>query len=96
MNELLPGRDAAELTRNPRRLSLKPILITIGVAFLLLAGSLAGALSTCGSLNSSPSPSFKFFTFCVYIFFAIFMLALAWLLLSFIIWLIGALRNSKR
>lgn len=94
MNNIPANWNPRDTPRNPRRGSFKPVLITVGAAFLLLVGSFFGALSTCGSINSIPSPSFQFFSFCVYGSFAIFVLSLAWLLLSFFIWLFDKWRNA--
>lgn len=77
-----------------RRRSVVPILITIGVAFALLVGSVVGSLSTCGSMNSGPSPSFKLFSACVLFFFGVFVLSVVWLLLSLIIKVIQYCRDS--
>lgn len=93
MNNLFPTRTPPEIAQAGRRSSLKPAALAVLVTFLLLAGSVWGAFATCGSMNSGPSPSFKFFTFCTYLFFAVFVLATAWLLLSLVIWLVQALRR---
>ena len=92
MKSLPPSLNAPEpLPPARRRGSFKPVLITVGVAFLLLAGSVCGAFATCGSMNSPPAPSFKFFTFCVFLSLGFFALSIAWLLLSLLIWLIQKL-----
>lgn len=75
----------------PRQVSFKPVLITVAVAFLLLVGSVCGAFATCGSFDSGPSPSFKFFTSSVYFFLAVFAISIAWLLLSLFLWLLQKL-----
>jgi hypothetical protein len=77
-----------------RRRSVVPILITMGVAFALLAGSVFGALSTCGSMNSGLSPAFKFFSACVLFFFGVLVLSVAWLALSLIIKVIQYFKDS--
>lgn len=91
MNNLLPNRTPPEIPQAGKRSVVKPAVLTLLVAFLLLAGSIWGAFATCGSMNSQPSPSFKFFASCAYLFFGIFVLAAAWLLLSLIIWLVQVL-----
>ena len=78
-----------------RRRSVVPILITMAVAFALLVGSVLGALATCGSMNSRPDPSFKFFSSCVLFFFAAIVLSVAWLVLSLIIKVFQYFKDSR-
>ena len=82
-NQLSPPR---------RRNSFRPILIAVACTFLLLVASLDGYSSTCGNWpNSGPLPSNGFYGRCVLFSLAVFLASLAWLVLSFFIWLIKTL-----
>jgi len=78
-----------------RRRSVVPILITMGVVFALLVGSVLGALATCGSMNSRPGASFQFFAGCVMFFFGVFVLSVAWLLISLIIKIFQYFKDTR-
>jgi len=94
MTNLPPNWNAPDSKPSPVRLGhLKPAAITVGVAFILLAGSIYGTLSTCGSFNSPPSPSNKLFFDGAIFFLVLFVASLAWLILSLLIWCITRLRN---
>lgn len=76
--------------------SFKPVLITVACTFLLLLGSTFGFLSTCGNWpNSGPQPGNRFFGTCVVFFAVLFFASLAWLGLSFLIWLFAPSKEPE-
>jgi|SRR3974390_246606 len=77
-----------------RRESFRPILITTGVTFTLLLGSLTGVLSTCGSVTQKADPSYGFWSACWTLSLAAFLMSIAWLLVSLIIRLLQRFKNS--
>ena len=77
-----------------RRRSLVPIGITIGIAFVLMAGSAFGALATCSF--SEKNPSSDFFAGATMFFFAILVLSVFWLIVSLVIRKIEDWRSGAR
>ncbi|HTP69303.1 MAG TPA: hypothetical protein VMJ35_10405 [Dongiaceae bacterium] len=97
---LLPANWQAPETPPPEekselRKSFAPILITMGVAIVLTAGSVFGALATCGGMNSAAGSAFSFFVGCAMLFCALFVLSAGWLILSLIIKLLQSFKSSR-
>ena len=89
MNELPANWEPPEKRRTEeeerRRESFKPIFVTIGVAFVLLLGSLMGWLSTCGSVTQRADPSNDFWGVLLTLSIAAFLMAMAWLVISLVL-----------